>query len=263
MFMSVKKLENMPIQGTDRQIGCLRQVYFDDEKWVIRYLVVETDQHIGRRRVLVSPIAAEQLDLSSGSLQVRLDSRQIAQCPDVDADMPVSRQKERAFNKHFGYAAYWHGPGPWGEGLVPMSLISAPSQTEEPPDEEGGEEGGDPCLRSSREVIGYRIQASDGSVGRIRDLIFDLMDWSIYYLEVGLRVRLRSKRILLDPRWVNEVRWREQKVFVGVSRQVLRTAPPFETFTAITPEYAVRLGEHYCLPPRRSAARGESGTQAT
>jgi hypothetical protein len=58
MLRSMKDLEGYTIGATDGVIGRVKDFYFDDEAWVIRYLVVETGAWLSSRRVLISPIAA-------------------------------------------------------------------------------------------------------------------------------------------------------------------------------------------------------------
>ncbi len=43
MLRSVKNLEGLSIGATDGIIGKLKDFYFDDEAWVIRYAVVNTN----------------------------------------------------------------------------------------------------------------------------------------------------------------------------------------------------------------------------
>ena len=47
----------MPSRATDGAIGHVKDFYFDDEAWVIRYLVVDTGSWLSSRKVLISPIA--------------------------------------------------------------------------------------------------------------------------------------------------------------------------------------------------------------
>ena len=42
MLHDMKKLENYKISATDGEIGQVKDFYFDDDKWTVRYLIVET-----------------------------------------------------------------------------------------------------------------------------------------------------------------------------------------------------------------------------
>ena len=41
MLRSMSDLEGYAIRATDGPIGHVKDLYFDDEAWVVRYLVVE------------------------------------------------------------------------------------------------------------------------------------------------------------------------------------------------------------------------------
>jgi hypothetical protein len=247
MYMSVKDLRYIPIQSKDGRIGFLEQVFFDDQMWVIRYLVVDTDQHLEDRRVLISPIAVDGIDVTSNSLLVRLSKAQVLHSPDIDTEKPVSRQKELEYNLYYGFATYWGGPGLWGPAPVPSELFAASAEVKQA----APEEPGDQHLRSSREVIGYRVQAADGRIGHIEDFLFDLGDWSIQFLEVDTRNWIAGKKVLVDPRWAQRVNWAERKVHLGLSLEAIKNAPPFESLADLTPEYALKLRAHYGFPPSR------------
>ena len=61
MLRSVKSLEGFSIGATDGTIGKVKDFYFDDEAWVIRYAVVNTTAWLGRE-VLLSPYSIGQAD---------------------------------------------------------------------------------------------------------------------------------------------------------------------------------------------------------
>ncbi len=43
MRQSVRSLIDFSLSVTDGEIGKIKDFYFDDETWVIRYLIVDTD----------------------------------------------------------------------------------------------------------------------------------------------------------------------------------------------------------------------------
>ncbi|MGF6992592.1 uncharacterized protein YrrD [Paraburkholderia sp. GAS32] len=55
MLRSIRDLRGSTVHASDGDIGSVSQVYFDDESWGVRYLVVETGNWLNDRQVLVSP----------------------------------------------------------------------------------------------------------------------------------------------------------------------------------------------------------------
>jgi uncharacterized protein YrrD len=45
------------VLASDGEIGKVKEIYFDDDRWVVRYLVVDTGGWLTRRHVLISPHA--------------------------------------------------------------------------------------------------------------------------------------------------------------------------------------------------------------
>jgi hypothetical protein len=107
MLRSMSDLEDYAIQATDGPIGRIRDFYFDDAAWVIRYLVVESGGWLSSRKVLISPIAIGRPNWTDKILPVSITKQQVRNSPDIDADKPVSRQHEIEYFEYYNYPQ-WH-----------------------------------------------------------------------------------------------------------------------------------------------------------
>ena len=119
MLRSMKNLEDYAIRATDGIIGHVKDFYFDDEAWVIRYLVVDTGTWLSSRKVLISPIAIGRPDWTVRVLPVSITKEQVKNSPDIDTQRPVSRQHEIGHLGYYGHPYYWGGAGLWGDGAYP------------------------------------------------------------------------------------------------------------------------------------------------
>ena len=81
MLRSMKELEGYAIRATDCTIGHVRDFYFDDESWVIRYFIVDTGAWLRSRKVLISPIAIGHPNWSERALFVSLTKEQVRNSP--------------------------------------------------------------------------------------------------------------------------------------------------------------------------------------
>jgi len=258
MLRSVKTLQGYTIRATDGELGQADQFLFDDQTWTIRYLVVDTGGWLTQRLVLVSPIAIKAARWDEQVIDVELTRQQIEQSPDIDADQPVSRQKEEEYFQYYNYQPYWRGTGLWGAGTYPAAAAypvypyAAPPAVPPPPDHAeqapAREERGDPHLRSTREVIDYTIEASDGELGHVEDFIVDDETWSLRYLVVDTRNWLPGKKVLVAPRWISDISWGDMRVSVDLPRETIKQAPAFDPSQSISREYEARLHEHYGRP---------------
>lgn len=120
MLRKVKELKGYSLQATDGDLGKVKDVFFDDEKWTIRYLVVETGSWLSSRRVLISPYSIDGVNPDDNSISVRLTQQQVKDSPDIDTHQPVSRQMEGEFSRYYGLGNYWIGPELWGAGGCPV-----------------------------------------------------------------------------------------------------------------------------------------------
>jgi hypothetical protein len=72
MLRSVKDMTSYTIAASDGDLGSVHDLYFDDEAWVVRYLVLDTrwGKWLPGRLVLISPISVNQPDWVSRRLSV-------------------------------------------------------------------------------------------------------------------------------------------------------------------------------------------------
>jgi hypothetical protein len=114
--------------------------------------------------------------------------------------------------------------------------------------EEKEERHSDPHLRSTREVIGYHIQARDGEIGHVDDLIVDDELWYLRYLVIDTRNWLPGRKVLVAPAWAEQVSWIERKVYIDLKRETIKNSPEFDPSMPVNREYEVQLYDYYGRP---------------
>jgi uncharacterized protein YrrD len=107
---------------------------------------------------------------------------------------------------------------------------------------------GDPHLRSTREVIGYYIEASDGDIGHVEDFIIDVEAWMIRYMVVNTRNWLPGKNVLVAPEWITAMSWGESKVMVDLTRDSIKSSPEFDPSAPVNRVYEEQLYDFYGRP---------------
>lgn len=257
MLHDLKKLENYKISATDGEIGKVNDFYFDDDKWTVRYLVVEAGTWLSSRKVLISPISIQEPDLIARTLAVSITMAQVQSSPDIDTDKPVSRQFEEQYLGYYGYPAYWDGGGMWGEGLYPYAMApgyagyGADKQERERElqthlaNERERHRNDDPHLRSCNEVVGYHIHATDGEIGHVAGFVLDDQTWAIRYLIIDTSNWWLGHKVLVAPHWITEVRWSDRTVEVDLSRELLKNAPVYDANAELTRDQELSLYRHY------------------
>ena len=244
MLRTAGELKGVTIEAMDGDIGSVQDLYFDDQTWTIRYLVVDTGTWLPGRQVLISPFAF-QVVAGASRLRTSLTKDQIKDSPSVDTDRPVDRQREIAFSQYYGYPYYWVGPYRWGDLAYPTLPIAAAPTTAV--DEEmlaRERESTDPHLRSDRDVTGYYIQATDGDLGHVEDFLVDDETWAIRYCIVDTRNWLPGRKVLVSPEWIQRVSWEDSKVYVDLSKRHIEAAPEFDPSVPLIREHEERLYTH-------------------
>jgi len=261
MLRSVKRLEECAIQATDGEIGRVDDLYFDDDHWAIRYLVANTGGWLMGRRVLLSPVSVTGAEWEEQRLHVNLTQRQVEESPEIDLDAPFSRRRERGLLSFFGWPIYWGGTGLWGFWMYPGMLAASGRGDADGTGADGTDADGsrerivedaapaeaedDNRLRSSQQVIGYRIHALDGEIGHVDDFLVDDETWAIRYLAIDTSNWLPGKRVLVPPQWLDRVDWTESSVWVDLTREAIRNAPAWDPAVALTREYEEQLFDYY------------------
>jgi sporulation protein YlmC with PRC-barrel domain len=237
----IRELTELTIVATDGEIGSVQEVYFDDRNWAVRYLVVKAGGWLLSREVLLAPAAVGEISDVHRTMKVMLTKEQIRNAPAIEAAKPLSREYEEAYFRHFQWAPYWEpGPTGWGSGVPFPETPPMPIDTTLPADAPKN-----PHLRSSSEVIGYDIRATDGAVGHVEDLVMDDDAWTVRYLEVDTRNWLPGKKVLLQTMRIDHIGWADRSVAVLLTQRAIESAPVYDPSKLITPTYEVQLFKHY------------------
>ncbi len=174
--------------------------YFDDESWVVRYLVietgvvetglVETGGWPGGRPVLISPNSVSKVSRRDRLFHLTLTKKQAENRPETDAH-----------------------------------------------------------LRGAEAVTGYHIEARDGEIGHVHGFLLDDETWAIRYVEVATRDWWPGRKVFVSPIWIEKASWMESKLYVGLSREAILSAPEYVESTRVDRRYEDQLHSHYGRPP--------------
>ena len=236
MLRSIKQLYGNKLGATDGEIGHVKDFYFDDQNWAIRYLIVDTGSWLPGRLVLLSPYSLGRLDQNEKILRVNLTRKQIESSPSIDLHKPVSRQSEEEYYRYFGWPYYWQGDALWGLSGFPILELppkSPPPQLVAPMAPEAGR--ADPHLRSTQAVTGYQVRTGDEMIGHVCDFMMDAGSWAIGQLAVKTGHRFSGIERLITTKEVDRISYDESTVFATLTPEAVAPvsvpdlAPPVAT----------------------------------
>jgi len=228
MLWTMGELPGYEVEARDGPVGHVRDVYFSDETWRVRYLVVERGRWPHHQQVLIPPEAVEMRDGRGRSLRLAMSAAEVGAAPLAETSPPISRQLAMRYRNFVVWPALWlsaYAVSPDSGGAWPMPNIWR--EREEEPSGDGTRH-----LRSAAAIVGHHVLATDRPVGRVDDFALT-DDWRIEDLVVDSGSWRHHERVLVAPYWVVRVSWAMSSVLLSVSSDaVFRIAGQRPTGTA-------------------------------
>lgn len=252
MQRNINSLVGFTIGATDGDIGKVEEFYFDDTTWTVRYMIVKTGGWLTGREVLISPEAILTPDWEHKIIPVNLTRSQVKNSPDIDTDKPISRQEEDKLFAYYPWQTYYDA-GLYGDGMGMLGTFPlTPLVTENTLQERKVNEETEikTHLRSTHELKGYIIHATDGEIGKVFDFILNKQSWQIIFIVVKTGNLFSEKKVLISPFWIKEVKWNMQEVMVNVSVEAVKNSPEYDPSKPIESDYTKDLHDHYGFPPK-------------
>lgn len=250
MLHSFRDLEGRRLCIEKRPVGRIKQIFFDDQKWAIRYLVAVSGFWPIRNYLLIPPQKTTGITKEE-DIQLSITEAEFEKCPTIESDKPVSRQKEAEFCMRYRWPMYWTGAGVHGAAATAETLRKAHCESvgqNEPTDKSLIGKSSDPHLRSSAEVLGYRVETKIKKFGSVFDLIIDEGDWTLRYFSIDTVKWWPSRHVLLAPSWISSISWNKRSLIVNLSDEDIKSAPAYDRHVPITRDYEERLYSHYQHP---------------
>jgi len=204
MLNSFSQLLGTPVDGSDGDLGHVREALLDDRSWALRYLVIETGDWFNGRKLLLSTQSLRASALRGGPLRAQLSRQQLHSCPPLDTSHPLTRLQERRLLHHYRLSEYWSGDG-------------------EPFD------GDAVHLRPRSELKGFAVCASDAVIGHLRDFVVDDEDWTLRSLVIDTSGWWKDGQlVMIDPQSVAQLDMPARQLHLRLTRGQLKASPPFD-----------------------------------
>ena len=254
MLQVISALEGFAIEASDGRLGTVVDFLFDDSLWRVRWLVVECGSWLKKRKVLIHPSALLSTKFEDQQLVVKLTMAEVDGSPDWSEDRPVSQQMETRIFDHYGWDPLWGAPNFEGIPGAMASPLMAPAYfgLRESDRIDPNVELGDSHLRSFAEIVGYRLHTADGDIGHVENLMIEDSDWSLRYFIVDTSNWWFGARVLISPAAVSAIEWSVRHIQLNVTREQVKSSPPWDPMVAFNKNYAKRLHHHYGWPGSES-----------
>lgn len=256
MLQVCSALKGYTIEAKDGKIGSVSDFLFDDARWKMRWLIVDTGQWLTERRVLVHPSVVGRADYERLTLPVGLTRAEIEGSPEIRRDQPFSAEIEQSLYDYYRCNAVWgqnyFAGGGGEEGRDPPAPPPPFIASEAAPEAAASDI---PYLRSVDVLTGFHLAATDGEIGHVTDLLIDDESWDVRYLVVDTRNWLPGRQVLISPYAVKAIDWDEEIIHLDLARGQVEASPPWnleemlgKTYPQRREAYERRLHHHYGWP---------------
>jgi hypothetical protein len=227
MIRNYKNMQGSRIHALDGDIGKLKDIYFDDHNWNVRYFVVELGS--SGKEMLVSPKVVASFD--GEELKIELTKKEINEFPDSEDALPVSMQQQYKARYLFDSASNFSGQ------FAGTPLITHIKTNNE------DRNVYDPHLLSCKKISDYQLVTHDVGVGDIQDILIDDAFWLIRFLVVEIIDNGETRSIVLSPQLIEEIEWPVLLVSVALDYDELMRKPVFNRQKHLDISYEALVNE--------------------
>lgn len=248
VYRRAEKIYGFTIEARDGEVGKVKDLYFDDQDWTICYLIIDTGPWILGRKLLFSPDGLASPRWDEKIFPVDLTKEEVKKSPDIDLEKPVSQQNLVDLHEYYEWPSRSYLPldATMYPVITPHPINSIQGKRDEFNTAQQAQAPSYPHLRSTKEVIGYSIQATDGKIGHVDDFFIGDTDWTIRYMLVDTKDWLPGRKVLVSPMQILRVEWPTHEVYVDLTRKQIKDSPEYDPENPIEPayelEYFRRLG---------------------
>ena len=245
MLRSTKDLEKYTASVRDGDIGSMYTFLFSENDFRIRYMVVETGKWIPDRRVLIHPSHLVKILNKERTVVLDLTRDQVDRAPEIEDEEPAHMEGERRRLDRLSTVMWepiFQQPGgvPYYPNYLALDLdVGKRSEEDEV----------ETNIRSTNELEGYDIEATDGKIGHVEDFIADVGEsWRIRYLVVDTKDILPSKKVIISPDWIEDIDWGVREVKVDHTKEEIKKSPEYDPSVPVNRKYEKVLYDYYGRP---------------
>lgn len=103
-------------------------------------------------------------------------------------------------------------------------------------------------LRSLKDLEGYGVQATDGSLGSVANFLLDDQSWVCRYLVVHAGNFFKERDVLISPMFFRKLDWSERLFHLALTREKIRESPGAETDLPISRQHERDYYRYYGYP---------------
>jgi len=100
-------------------------------------------------------------------------------------------------------------------------------------------------LFSMKDLKDYAIGATDGSIGHVKDFLFDDEAWVIRYFVVETGTWLSSRQVLISPIAIDQPNWEKKILSTSITREQVKNSPDIDTHKPVSRQHEISYVRYY------------------
>ncbi|MEI9981743.1 MAG: PRC-barrel domain-containing protein [Aliidongia sp.] len=108
-------------------------------------------------------------------------------------------------------------------------------------------------------IKGYDVEASDGRIGAVTDLLFEDVGWVVRWLVVDVGHWLVGRKVLLPPSALGQPERELRRLPVKLTMQQVKDAPEVDTDLPVSQQFEAHIDQYYSWVPYPIGSEGPLG----
>src|SRR3954469_12257867 len=104
-------------------------------------------------------------------------------------------------------------------------------------------------LRSTNDLRGYPLRATDGEIGSVDEFLFDDEQWTIRYLVANTGGWLTGRLVLISPIVLGKANWEAKTLAVALTRAQIEHSPDIAIDQPVSRQHEAELARYYDYYP--------------
>ena len=117
-------------------------------------------------------------------------------------------------------------------------------------------------MYTASSIKGSAIEARDGTIGSVKDFLFQDTSWAVRWIVVDAGTWLSSRQVLLLPSQIGAVNVQGRQFDVQLTRQQVKDSPPIDTEQPVSRQMETDLHSYYGADPYWGAVYNPVGIMA-
>ena len=224
MYQHFSELVGCEVFASGQHLGSVVDLLLDEDRWIVRYVVVAVPLASSPGRFLLAPASIESLDTHGTGIATSLDPDVANSVPLLTKSVDVSESYEMLLVEHFGWPIYWLGRHSDSVSKPAAKILRDESDDSITNDLQSR-------LRSAESIIGSKIIDGKSLNGSVGDLVTRVDSWTIDYVTAKVNPQSSDENVVYSTSQIRPIEGAGRVLVLDPSKKLVdrKPVPVFES----------------------------------